>query len=158
MEISSSFIRVPRNGKLGWYEEFKQHNFSLQQSPTKILLIGDSLISNWRRYPDVWKNYFSIHNTLNFGIPGEKIQDMLWRPNNLNFSKNCSMKYVFIHGGTNNVDHNSPEEIVNVLITSGLSAQAQCKKVKVIIILYYHVIPKFIEAGKYKCNQYIITF
>ena len=148
MEISSSFIRVPRNGKLGWYEEFKQHNFSLQQSPTKILLIGDSLISNWSRYPDVWKNYFSIHNTLNFGIPGDKIQNMLWRPNKLNFSKNCSMKYIFIPGGTNNVDHNSPEEIANDLITSGLPAQVQCKKTKVIIILYYHVISKIHWGGE----------
>ena len=67
------FIPVPRNGKFGWYEKFKQHNFLLQESPTKIILIGDSLISNWSRYPDVWKNYFSIHKTLNFGIQGDKI-------------------------------------------------------------------------------------
>ena len=69
MEILRSFIPVSRNGKLGWYEEFNKHNFLLQQSPAKILLIGDSLISNLGRNPDVWKNYFSIHNTLNFGIP-----------------------------------------------------------------------------------------
>ena len=37
------------------------------------------------------------------------------------------MKYVFILGGTNNVDHNSPEEITNGLKTYGLSAQAQCQ-------------------------------
>ena len=67
------FIPVPRNGKLGWYEKFKQHNFLLQESPAKIILIGNSLISNWSRYPDVWKNYFSIHYTLNFGIQGDKI-------------------------------------------------------------------------------------
>ena len=52
----------------------------------------------------------------------------------MNFSKNCSIKYVFILGGTNNVDHNSPEEIANGLITSGLSAQAQCQNAKVVII------------------------
>ena len=106
----------------------------LQESPAKVILIGDSLISNLSRYPDVWKNYFSIHNTLNFGIQGDKIQNILWRLNNLNFSKNCSIKYVFILGGTNNVDHNSPEEIANGLITSGLSAQAQCQNAKVVII------------------------
>ena len=72
MEISTSFIPVPRNGKLGWYEKFKQH----QESPA--LLIGDSLISNLNRYPDVWNNSFSIHNTLNFGIQVVKIQNILW--------------------------------------------------------------------------------
>ena len=71
---------------------------------------------------------------LNFEIQGDKIQNILWRLNNLDFSKNCSMKYVFILGGTNTVDHNSPEEIANGLITSGFSAQAQCQNVKVVII------------------------
>ena len=131
MEISSSVTPVPRNRKSGWYEEFKQHNFLLQESPTKVILIGDSLISNLSRYSDVWKNYFSIQDTLNFGIQGDKIQNMLWRLNNLNFTKNCSIKYIFILAATNNVDHNSPEEITNGLITSGLSAQAQCQNAKV---------------------------
>ena len=52
----------------------------------------------------------------------------------MNFSKNCSIKHVFILGCTNNVDHNSPEEIANSLITSELSAQAQCQNAKVVII------------------------
>ena len=44
------------------------------------------------------------------------------------------MKYIFIFGGTNNVDHNSPEETANGLIASGLSAQAQCQNAKIVII------------------------
>ena len=106
MNISSSFISVLRNGKLGWYGKFKEHNFLLL--PTKILLIDDSLISKSSRYPDVWKNYFSNHNTLNFGVPGDKIQNILWGLSNLDFSEKCSIKYVSILGGTNNVDHNFP--------------------------------------------------
>ena len=78
MEISSPVIAVPRNGKLGWYEKFKRHIFLFEESEAKVILIGDSLISNLSRYPDVWKNYFSIHNTLNFGIQGDKIQNILW--------------------------------------------------------------------------------
>ena len=149
MEISSPASPVPTNGNLGWYGKFKQHNCLLQESPAKVILIGDSLISNLNRYPDVWKNYFSIHNTLNFGIQGVKIQNILWRLNNLNFSKNCSIKYVFILGGTNNVDHNSPEEIANGLITSGLSAQAQCQNAKVVIIpLLPHDTKNSLRQGK----------
>ena len=67
MDISSSIIPSPRNGKLGKYERFK-HNFLLQESPAKIMLIDDLLISNLSRHPDIWKNYFSIHNPLNFGM------------------------------------------------------------------------------------------
>ena len=134
MVILSSLIPVPRNGKAGWYKSFQEHNYLLQQSPAKILLIGDSLISNLTRYPDIWKSYFSRHNALNFGIPGDKVQNILWRINNLNFSKITSLKYVFILGGTNNIDHNSPEEIVSSLISSGLSIQNHCPNTKVVII------------------------
>ena len=154
MEISSSFILVPRNGELGWYEKFKQHNFFLQKSPAKILLIGDSVISNLSRYPDVCKCYFSIHNTLNFGIQGDKVQNMLWQMNNLNFSKNCSVKFVFILGGTNNVGHNSLEEIANSLLISGLSAQAQCYNAKVVTI---PLLPRDIKNSLRRGNINVIN-
>ena len=97
-------------------------------------MIGDSLISNLSRYPDVWKNSFSMHDKLNSGIQDDKNQNILRRLNNLNFSKNRSIKYVFILGGANNVDHDSPEEIANGLITSGLSEQVQCQNAMVVII------------------------
>ena len=134
MEISPPVIPVPRNVKLGWYEKFKQHNVLLQEWPEKVILIGDSLISNLSRYPDVWKNSFSMHDKLNSGIQDDKNQNILWRLNNLNFSKNRSLKYVFILGGANNVDHDSPEEITNGLIKSGLSEQVQCQNAMVVII------------------------
>ena len=54
------------------------NNFLLQESPAKVILIGNSLIPNLGKYPDNWKNYFSIHNTLNFRIQGDKIQNVLW--------------------------------------------------------------------------------
>ena len=50
-------------------------------------------------------------------------------------------------GGTNNVDHNSPEEIANGLITSGLSAQAQCQNVNVVIPLLSRDIKKSLRRG-----------
>ena len=35
------------------------------------------MISNITRYQDVWSEYFSKYNTLNFGIPGDKIQHVI---------------------------------------------------------------------------------
>ena len=98
----------------------------------KLLLIRDPFIK--LRWHDVWENSFSNHNTLNFGILGDKIHNILWQLSNLNLSRNCSIKLVFILGGTNNIDHNSPEEIADGLISSRLSVQAQCQNAKVVII------------------------
>ena len=37
-----------------------------------------------------------------------------------------NLSFIFILCGTNNVDHNCPEEIVSGLILTGISVQAQC--------------------------------
>ena len=102
--------------------------------PSNILLIGDSLTSNITRYGDVWSDYFSKHKALNIGIPGDKIQNLLWRLKNLKFPSNSTLSCIFILCGTNNVDYNSPEEIVSRLIPSGISVQAQCNRARVVII------------------------
>ena len=56
---TSHFIPTSRNGKRGWYNTFREQNSLLNQSSAKILLIGDSIISNLDRYPKIWeKNAF----------------------------------------------------------------------------------------------------
>ena len=47
-------------------------------------------MSNISRYQDVWSEYFSKHNTLNVGIPGEKIQNLLWKIESLKFPSNLT--------------------------------------------------------------------
>ena len=74
-------------------------------------------------------------NITHFFIPGDKIQNWLWRIKNLKFPSNSSLSCIFILCGTNNVDDNSPEEIVSELISSGISIQAQCHCAKVVTIL-----------------------
>ena len=50
---TSHFIPVSRIGKPGWYNKFREQNYLLNQSSSKILLIGDSIISNLGRYPEI---------------------------------------------------------------------------------------------------------
>ena len=57
-------------------------------------------------------------------------------------------------GGTNNVDHNSPEEIFNGLITSGFSAKAQCQNAKVVIIL---LLPRDIKNSLRRGNINVVN-
>ena len=81
------FIPTSRIGKPRWYK-FRDQNNLLNQSSAKILLIGDSIISSLDRYPQIYDKYFSTHSTLNFCIPGDKIEHVLWRIQNLNVSNN----------------------------------------------------------------------
>ena len=130
----TSLSPTPKNGKHGWYEQFRKHNLLLNKSKAKLLIIGDSLVSNLSRYPEIWRKYFSNHGALNFGIAGDKAQNVLCRVNNLHFSSNLQLKYIFILCGPNNVDHNSPQSIASTIISTGLKFQKKSHKFQVVVI------------------------
>ena len=55
----------------------------------------------------------SALGTLNFGIGGDRIQNILWRIKHGELPSN--LQVAVIHCGTNNIDHNTPEDISNGL-------------------------------------------
>ena len=124
---TSHSIPASRISKPSWYNKFREQNSLLNQSSSKILLTGGSIISSLRRYLVIWKKYSSSFNSLNFGIPGDKIRYVLWKIQN--FSNNSSIKYIFILCRTSNIDYNPPEEPVNGITLSGISAKKQCHNV-----------------------------
>ena len=85
------------------------------------------------RYSEIWREYFN-HGALNFGIAEDKAQNVLWRVNNLHFSYNLHLKYVFVLCGTNNIDHNCLQSIHGTIISTGLMFQKKSHKFKVVII------------------------
>ena len=130
----TSLSPTPRNGKHGWYDQFRKHNLLLNKSKAKLLITGDSFVSNWSRYPEIWRKYFSNQGALNFGIAGDKAQNTLCRVNNLHFSSNLHLKYILILCGTNNIDHNSSQPIASTIISTGLEFQKKSYKFQVVVI------------------------
>ena len=59
----------------------KQKSFinTVKCSFSKILLIGDSVVSSLTRYPMIWLNTYMVepHDTFNFGSSGDSL--VLWR-------------------------------------------------------------------------------
>ena len=76
------------------------------------LLIGDSIIAGLSRYSNNWKRYFQPLNAINCGIGGERMQNILWRCHNLPSSPH--LQNAVIMCGTNNVQHNSVDGIVEI--------------------------------------------
>ena len=130
----TSLSPTPRNGKHGWYDQFQKHNLLLNNSKAKILIAGDTLVSNLSHYLEIWRKYFINHGELNFGIAGDKSQNVLWRVNNLYFSSNLNLRYVLILCGTNNIDRNSPQSIASTIVSNGLAFQRRSHKFQVVII------------------------
>ena len=68
-------------------------------------------------YCKIWNNFFKPIDALNCGIGGDKVQNVLWRGQNLPIS--LSLKNAFILCGTNNLQQDSPEDIVDGIIEIG---------------------------------------
>ena len=98
---------LARNGKIGCYNTFTKHvTMSTLSNNPKLVLTGDSIIANFDKCNDIFDKFFLSFRTLNFGISGDKIQNVLWRVCNMTLP--TSVEYVIIHCGTNNLGHNSP--------------------------------------------------
>ena len=60
-----------------------------------------------------------MKDKLNCGIRGDKVENLLWRAESLEFSP--AIRQVVIHCGTNNIEANMPNDIENDLLCSTLT-------------------------------------
>ena len=82
--MNSLINPLARNGKVGWHDTFKHHKTLCRSSTnSKLVLLGDSIVANFSKCNDVYSKFFSSLHTLNFGISGDKIQNVLWRVENM---------------------------------------------------------------------------
>ena len=99
--------------KNGWFHLHKlQQDILIKRKTPSLSLIGDSIAYDFKRYPHIWEKYRDL--TVNCGIAGDKVENTLWRVENLALL--CGIEYAVITCGTNNIDHNKASIIVNGLL------------------------------------------
>ena len=105
--------------KNGWFQSHKLQQGVLKESKTpSLLFIGDSIAYGFKRYPHIWDKYYG-NLAVNCGIPGDKVEDTLWRAENLTLPS--GIEYGVIICGTNNIDYNKASSIVNSLLCLALT-------------------------------------
>ena len=125
--MHSLITPVPCNGKVGWYETFRNHTYlAINLRRCRVLLIADSIIVYFSKFSSIFDKHFSKFHPFSFGIGRDKIQNILWH---LNMSLSPSLQYIFIHCGKNNICHNEPE--VN---SDGL--KKKYKDIKSLLVLF----------------------
>ena len=72
------------------------------------MLTRDSIVANFDKQ-NIFDKFFLPFHSINFGISGGKIQNVLWCVGNMTLP--ASVEYVNIHCGTNNLEHSSPLKI-----------------------------------------------
>ena len=110
-------IPLARPLKAKWFQVHREHCFLLNSKSFKSFLIGDSLIAALHRYHKIWNNVIKLTDALDCGIRGDKVQNVLWRLQNLPMS--TFLKNDLIFCGTNNLQQDFPEYIVDGIIEIG---------------------------------------
>ena len=87
----------------------------LRKSYASVVVIDDSIVAGLRRGPTVWRNFILQYKTVNLGIGGDRIKNVLWRINDILLPK--SIRSVVIHCGTNNIDTSGSDEISVGVVT-----------------------------------------
>ena len=144
-----------RDNKPGWHAEHEKHVEIAKTSSANVLLIGDSIIQGLARYPKIWTKYFASLKTLNFGIGGERTQNVLWRVENGEIPLNAQT--VVIHVGTNNTDRDDPKDIANGIGSIAMMFQETKPNAKIILtgLLPRDLQPSHRREQVTKVNKYL---
>jgi len=105
-------VPKPRQNKGNRFMIRHQQNLlRTEQGPVDLLFLGDSITDRWSSSTAVWNRYFGKWNPANFGVGGDRTQNVLWRIQNGELD-GISPKVIVLMIGTNNTHSNSPEDIV----------------------------------------------
>jgi lysophospholipase L1-like esterase len=79
----------------------------------ELLFVGDSITDGWRNAGQpVWDQHWAPLKAANFGIGGDTTQGVLWRMQNGELD-NFKAKLIVLMLGTNNINRNPNDEIVD---------------------------------------------
>jgi lysophospholipase L1-like esterase len=83
-----------------------------KKADVDLLFQGDSITDRWRTAPakTAWDQYFAPFRVANFGIDGDRTENVLWRLQNGELD-GIQPKVVVLMIGTNNAGRNSAEQI-----------------------------------------------
>ena len=125
------YLEPKKRCKSGWIETHYHQKVLLRKSYASVVVIVHSIVAGLRRYPTVWRNFILRYKTINLGIGGDRIENVLRRINNVVLPK--SIRSVVIHCGTKNINTSSSDEIVLGVATLARSISQCYPNIEVIV-------------------------
>ncbi|KRT80846.1 lipase [Oryctes borbonicus] len=110
-------IPTPGEDTVGDGRWMSMHARFMQEAKTtesEIVFIGDSIIQQMQ-FSTLWNEKISSLHCLNFGIGGDRVENVLWRIQNGELDFNVKIKAVVLFVGTNNIDC-TPHEVFEGLL------------------------------------------
>ena len=113
---------------VNWFDSHNKHCNSV--------MIGNIVdwwfyIAGLSRYSNIWKRYFELLNAINCDIGGDRVENILWRCKNLPSSPNLQNSVIMC--GTNSIQHNSVEDIVDGIVEIAVSLRRIYHPIAIIV-------------------------
>ncbi|XP_049824837.1 platelet-activating factor acetylhydrolase IB subunit beta homolog [Aethina tumida] len=127
-------IPEPKEDDVGDGRWMSMHQRFVQQARTsesEVLFIGDSIVQQLQFTP-LWTDKISSLHCINFGIGGDRVENVLWRIQNGELNFNVKLKAVVVFVGTNNTDC-TPHEIFEGILEIIKEIKSRLGKVTIIL-------------------------
>ena len=127
-----SIASLPRLSNANWLNSHNKHCNSMMIGNYSTLLIGHSIIAGLSHYSNIWKRYFQPLNAINCGIGVDRMQSILRQCDNLPSSPHLHNAVIIC--GTNNIQHNPVEDIVDGTVEIALSLRRKYHPITIICL------------------------
>jgi len=122
----------PVPGGVRWFG--RQHAEYVNQTKNRkfaLCLLGDSITDGWPG--DMFGKYFGKYNAVNFGIGGDRTENVLWRLQNGELV-GTSPKVIVLLIGTNNSGMNTAEEIAVGIAAVVKALRTGCPQSRILLL------------------------
>ncbi|XP_045478472.1 platelet-activating factor acetylhydrolase IB subunit alpha1-like isoform X2 [Harmonia axyridis] len=92
-----------------WQSMHNRYLNEAQNSEPEVLFIGDSIVQQLQ-FSTIWAEKFISLHCCNFGIGGDRVENVLWRIQNGELDFHSKLKAIVLFVGTNNTDC-TPHEV-----------------------------------------------
>jgi len=136
----------PVPGGVRWFG--RMHASYVEQTKNKkfdLCFLGDSITQMWPG--DMFGKYFGKYNAVNFGIGGDRCENVLWRLKNGEL-KGRSPKVIVLLIGTNNAGMNTAEEMAVGITTVVKTLRTDCPKTRILLLGVFPKRDMTLEKGK----------
>jgi lysophospholipase L1-like esterase len=134
--VNSAIVPAPRPG--GWMKRHENFLEQAKQDQIDLLFVGDSITDFWRgKAPrfgtNIWSKYYAPLHTADFGISGDRTENVIWRIDNGELD-GLHPKVIVLMIGTNNSRTNSPEQIAEGIKVILNKMQEKCPDSKILLL------------------------
>jgi beta-glucosidase len=117
-----------------WLDRHEQFCAIVKSEAIDLLFLGDSITEGWASHgAETWSSHYARRKAANFGINGERIQNLLWRVINGSLD-GISPKLIVLLIGTNNAARNSLADIIEGIQILLQEIMVRCPESKILLL------------------------